>query len=137
MSYSTSRRRLAHSRKQGPSHRSGTLHSAARQSADSWLRPPGTVLTCSCCRGVLVEWDAVQQAARRLPQLPFWRADTRRIIVRCTSCKHFHDVFTYRLFNWIPPHRLTTEIALLNVLIALLIVCAMLPHHSMAALLPM
>ena len=54
-------------------------------------------------------------------------------MVRCISCKHFHEVFAYRAFNWIPPRRLTTEMALLNALIALLIVCTVLPHHSLAA----
>ena len=96
---------------------------------------PGTVLICPCCRGDLVEWDIVQQAAQRLRQLPFWRPDTRRIMLRCTACRHFHEVFAYRVFNWIPPRRLMTEMALLNALIALLIVCAALPHYSMAALL--
>lgn len=109
---------------------------AARKSAGGWL-VPGDVLMCSCCRGDLIEWDTVQQATRRLPRLPFWRPDTRRIIVRCNSCKHFHEVFAYRVFNWIPPQRLTTEMALLNVLIGLLVVCSTLPHHSMATLMPL
>jgi hypothetical protein len=135
VSYTTSRN-PNHSTKKSPGRRSGGARPAARQSANGWLMPPGTALTCSCCRGVLVEWETVQQAARRLPRRPFWQADTRRIMVRCTSCRHFHDVFTYRLFNWIPPRRLTTEIALLNILVAVLVICAMLPHHSMAALLP-
>jgi hypothetical protein len=44
-------------------------------------------------------------------------------------------VFTYPIFNWIPPTRLTAEMTLLNMLIAAMILCAALPHHSVLSLL--
>lgn len=89
---------------------------------------PGPVLLCPHCRGDLVELTALRQAAKRLPRIPFWLADTRRLMVRCASCNHFHWVFAYPLFNWIPPGRLTTEMAVLSALAALLLVFAAEPN---------
>lgn len=106
----------------------------AQSSRDGWLTP-SQVLTCPRCQGNLIGLDAVLQAARRLPRFPFWRPDTRRIMARCATCGHFHLVFTYPIFNWIPPERLTAEMTLLNVLIAALILCAALPHYSVLSLL--
>ena len=82
---------------------------------------PGLVLSCPRCRGDLIELDAIRQSAKRLPRISFWRADRRRLIIRCPSCKQFHMVFAYPLFNWIPPARLTAEMAVLNVLVALML----------------
>jgi hypothetical protein len=92
-------------------------------------------LTCPRCHSNLIEPNDVRQAARRLPRFPFWRSDTRRIMVRCENCRRFHLVFTYLIFNWIPPARLTAAIALLNVLIAALVLYAALPHYSLFSLL--
>jgi hypothetical protein len=44
-------------------------------------------------------------------------------------------VFTYPIFNWIPPARLTAEMTPLNALIAAMILCAALPHYSVLSLL--
>jgi hypothetical protein len=101
---------------------------------ERWLTPRDT-LTCARCHSSLIELHAVRQAAKRLPRFPFWRPDTRRIMVRCDNCRHVHMVFTYLIFNWIPPARLTAAMALLNVLIAALVLYAALPHHSVFSLL--
>lgn len=55
-------------------------------------------------------------------------------MVRCTACKHFHEVFAYRVFNWIPPARLTAEMTVLNVLVGILVLCAALPHPPILSL---
>ena len=56
-------------------------------------------------------------------------------MARCATCGHFHLVFAYLIFNWIPPERLTAEMTLLNVLIAALILSAALLHYSVLSLL--
>ena len=106
--------------------RAARVLNAIRGRAATWLIP-GPALKCPCCQVNLVEVYAIPLASK-FPPPPFWRVDTRRILLRCSSCKHFHTVFAYPLFNWIPAARLTTEMALLNVLILVMILCASFPH---------
>lgn len=95
---------------------------------------PGPAVACPRCRGDLIELEAIRQSAKRLPRISFWRADRRRLLTRCPSCKQFHMVFAYPLFNWIPPGRLTIEMALLNLLVGLMLLFAAKPN-ALAALL--
>src|SRR5713101_2680991 len=92
----------------GAARRHGGSRAVALEAKRRWLTP-GSVLACPCCGAELIELDAVGQAARKLRRIPFWQADTRRILVRCVACRHFHEVFAYPVFNWIPPARLTVE----------------------------
>ncbi len=113
----------------------GGKYRAAMQKASALL--PGAMLECPSCHADLIELKALRQSARRLPRMPFWHRDTRRLMARCTSCNHFHMVFAYPLFNWIPPTRLTTEMTLMTMLVGVLILCAALPSHSLFALMPL
>ena len=110
--------------------RTARVLGAIRRRAAAWL-VPGPTLRCPCCLADLVEVYALPLASK-FPPPPFWRADMRRILFRCGSCKHFHTLFAYPLFNWIPAGRLTTEMALLNLLILVMILCTSFPHSILS-----
>ncbi len=83
---------------------------------------PNIVPCPQCHAGV----DVAQQGAKLLPRSHrFWRLDTRRVTIQCAQCKNCFRVFAYPLFNWVPPYRIITGLALLNALVVLLVlVCA-------------
>jgi hypothetical protein len=107
---------------------------AMPQRAAAWLTP--RVLVCPFCDGTLIELTAIRHRASRLPRAQFWRADTRRVMVRCSACEGLQLVYAYPLFNCIPPRRLATEMALLSGLVCLLVICSALPSQALLSLLP-
>ena len=107
--------------------RNGPRGAAQESAAWRWLTPSG-VLACHCCNRELIAVDVLRKRTEAFPPLPFWRADTRQLMVRCNSCKHFHMVFTYPLFNFIPPARLKTGMMILNAAVAAMVVWASAPH---------
>jgi len=122
----------------GYSESKGQQRSARSGAEDTTTAPPVTantrwrprfikqlaVVPCPDCNTAV---DSFRYVESRIPAHPFWRVDTRKIVVRCPDCKHLFTAFAYPLLNWVPLGRVLMGVTFLNLLVVLLVLSA-LPH---------
>lgn len=112
----------------GPKRPMADTRTAAEQAAEqavesgprraNWLVLRLAMVPCPHCGAAV---DTIKHTIAAGVPPDFWRPSMRKIPVSCPQCEQFFWAFAHPLFNWVPSSRVLIGVALLNVLVAVLI----------------